>query len=66
MGIFVPSKRTQNRRFSYEPRYYDPFKDESVKRRMRVRSRARKSRGPAVAVYLALLLILALYIYTKM
>ncbi len=66
MGIFVPGKRRQNKRFSYEPRYYDPRKEQSIRRRMRIRSRAHKRRSPAGAVYFAILLILALYIYSQL
>ena len=65
MGIFIPGKRANNRRFSYEPRYYNPQKDENVKRRLRIMTRSRRRRGPAAgAIYLAALLILALYIYS--
>ncbi len=66
MGIFIPGKRTSNRRFSYEPRFYDPRKEESIKRRMRIQSRAQRRRSPAGAVYIAILLLLALYIYTTL
>ncbi|MDX1741776.1 MAG: hypothetical protein R3178_10795 [Rhodothermales bacterium] len=67
MGLFIPGKRSQNRRFSYEPRYYDPQKDESVRRRLRIMTRSRRRRRPAAgAIYLAALLILALYIYSQL
>ena len=58
-------RRVQPRRFQYDPRFYDPKKDERLKRRMRVeRSRARpKTKQPQfIAVGLALLLALYLYL----
>lgn len=66
MGLFTPSRRSAPRRFAYEPRFYNPEKDDSIKRRMRVQSRARRRRDPAGIIYLALLLILALFIYGSM
>lgn len=63
MGMFVSNRRSRPRRFDYEPRYYDPTKDEGIKRRMRVQSRARRRRDPSGIIYLAMLLILALFIY---
>ncbi len=67
MGIFIPGKRSQNRRFSYEPRYYDSSKDESVRRRLRIMSRSRrKSRSPVAAILLVGLLVLAIYIYSQL
>ncbi|HMB91292.1 MAG TPA: hypothetical protein VKP65_10630 [Rhodothermales bacterium] len=63
MGIFIPSRKVKNRRFSYEPRFYDPKKDEDLKRRMRVKSRARRRRSPAGLLYFFALLVFAIYIY---
>ena len=60
-----PRRRVQPRRFHYEPRFYDPSKDERVKRKMRVaRTYARpKTKQPAfIAVALGLLLVLYLYL----
>jgi hypothetical protein len=65
MGLFVQNKRSKPRRFDYEPRYYNPEKDQKLKHRMRVKSRAQRRRGPAGVVYIAMLLCLALYIYSK-
>jgi len=67
MGIFVSKRRVKNRRFAYEPRFYDPKKDDDIKRRMRVRSRARRRRNPVGNIFFfASMLFFALYIYYKM
>ena len=63
MGIFTPGRRAQPRRFSYEPRYYKPEKDESIKRRMRVKSASRSNRRKPNVIRIAILLVFALYIY---
>ncbi len=63
MGLFVPSRKAKPRRFSYEPRYYDPTRDESLKRRMRIRSRARRRRSPLGLLYFLAFLFFAIYIY---
>ena len=58
-------RRAQPRRFQYEPRFYDPTKDERLKRRIRIeRTRVRpKTKQPQfIAVGLALLLALYLYL----
>ncbi len=65
MGLFS-FRRVQPRRFSYDPRFYDPSKDERLKRRMR-RARPevrRKTKQPAfIAVGLGLLLVLYVYVH---
>ncbi len=63
MGLFIPSRKAAPRKFSYVPRYYDPTKDESLKRRIRIRSRARRRRSPVGLLYFIALLLFALYIY---
>ena len=57
-------RRVRPRKFSYEPRFYDPTKDDRLKRRMRsARPRVRrKSRQPAF-IAAGLGLVLALYLY---
>ena len=66
MGLFTPGRKANPRRFSYVPRYYDPSKDESLKRRMRIRSRSRRRRSPIALFYLIALLLFAIYIYTAL
>ncbi len=66
MGLFIPDRKVKPRRFSYEPRHYDPKKEESLKRRMRIRSRARRKRSPVGLLYFAALLLFAIYIYNAL
>ena len=66
MGLFIPNRKVKPRRFSYEPRHYDPKKDESLKRRMRIGSRARRRRSPIGLLYFAALLLFAIYIYNAL
>ena len=64
MSIFPPGSRAKHRRFSYEPRFYDPKKDEDLKRRMRIKSLSRrKRRSPAGIILFVLLLGMALFMY---
>jgi len=56
-------RKPKPRKFDYTPRYYDPRKDESLKRRMTIKSRVRRRRSPIALYYLAALLLTALYIY---
>ena len=63
MGLFVPSKQASHRRFAYRPRFYDPTKDERIKKRIRIQGRARRRRSPAGIIYFLLLLGMALFIY---
>jgi len=60
---FLLRRKPKPRQFDYTPRYYDPRKDESLKRRMRIQSRVRRRRSPIALYYLAALLLTALYIY---
>ncbi len=62
MGLFIPSKKATYRRFSYEPRFYDPEKEEKLKRRIRIKSKVRR-RSPAKSVFFMALLMLAAWIY---
>ena len=65
--MLLPRSRPRNRRFSYEPRYYDPKKDEDLRHRMRIRSLSRrKRRNPAGIILFVILLAMALYMYFEM
>jgi len=65
--MLLPRSRPRNRRFSYEPRYYDPKKDEDLRHRMRIRSLPRrKRRNPAGIILFVILLAMALYMYFEM
>ncbi len=66
MGLFIRNRKVKPRRFSYEPRHYDPTKDESLKRRMRIHSRARRRRSPVGLLYFLALLLFAIYIYNAL
>lgn len=66
MGLFAPGKGSRHRRYSYEPRYYNPEKEERLKRRMRIESKARRRKSPAGLIYFAMLLAFAVYVYTKL
>lgn len=61
MGLFTSNRRGP-RRFDYEPRYYNPEKDEKMKRRMRIRSRSRNRSTPGL-LYLGIMLVLVLLVY---
>lgn len=64
MGIFVRKPR-KPRNFKYEPRYYDPSKDDNLRRRMRVKRMSRSKRRNKFTnlLYFGGLLLFALYIY---
>ena len=66
MGLFTPTKRVKHRRFSYEPRFYDPEKEKKIKERLRIRSRARRRKTPYGLIYSIILLSLAVYIYMSL
>lgn len=67
MGIFVPGSRARHRRFDYEPRYYNPQKEESLRRRMRIKSLSRrKRRNPTGIILFVILLGLALFVYFQL
>jgi hypothetical protein len=59
-------RRARHRRFDYQPRFYDPKREEGIKRRMRIQSRAQRRRSPAGIIYFAILLIIALIIYNML
>lgn len=67
MGIFSTRRRSKPRRFDYEPRYYNPERDEGIKRRMRVKGRSRhKRRSKLDMLYLLILLLFAVFIYNQL
>ncbi|MDA0875432.1 MAG: hypothetical protein O3C45_10290 [Bacteroidetes bacterium] len=66
MGLFIPGRRVRNKRFDYEPRFYDPKKDEKLKQRMRIQARNRRRRSPMGLVYFLLLFGMAVYVYLKL
>lgn len=67
MSIFLPRTRAKHRRFSYEPRYYDPKKDEDLRRRMRIKSLSRrKRRNPSGIIVFIILFAMAVFIYMQL
>ncbi len=61
--MIVSNRKAKPRRFSYEPRFYYPTRDESLKRRMRIHSRARRRRSPLGLLYFFAILFFAIYMY---
>ncbi len=58
--------RAKPRKFSYEPRFYDPTKDDRLKRRMRsARPRVRPKSMQPKFIAVGLGLVLALYLYVN-
>ncbi len=66
MGLFIPSKRPVPRRFDYEPRFYDPSRDESLRQRLRVARKTRKRSNPTKALYYGVVLVIVLYILNEL
>lgn len=66
MSLFGSSRKP--RRFDYEPRFYNPEKDEKLKKRMRIKSqtRSRHSRNAPGLIYLCFLLMLVLFMYNTL
>ena len=60
MGLFTQKTRNP-RKFDYEPRFYNPDKEEKLRHRMRVKRRASKRRNPMAIVYFAVLLLIVLF-----
>lgn len=65
--MFFQRNRVKNHRFSYEPRYYDPSRDENIKQRMRIQSRslARRKKPTSFLIILALL-VMAVYVFLSL
>ena len=61
MGMFIPSRTRTPRQFSYEPRHYDPKKEERLRQRIQVKRKAGSRRSPAGLVYFLLLLALVVF-----
>ncbi len=61
-------RKPKYRRFEYQPRYYDPEKDEREKRKKRLKfryARRTKPRKTNQFIYIGVF-ILALYVYLKL
>ena len=66
MGLFLPGRRVRNKRFDYEPRYYNPKKDEKLKKRMRIQAFNRRRRSPMGIIYFIILCAMAIYVYQQL
>jgi hypothetical protein len=67
MAIFARGTRKKPRRFSYDPRYYDPRKEEDLRKRMRIRSLSRRpKRSPQGIIFFVILLVLAVWVYLNL
>ncbi len=64
MGLFSFGTRKKHKRFDYEPRYYNPEKEEDLRYRMRIKRKSRHNRrDKSGLLYLLILLMLVGYIY---
>lgn len=58
-------KRARHRSFSYEPRYYNPERDDRIKRRMRMQSKVHRGKSPGI-LRLVILGILSALVYFQL
>lgn len=65
MPLLTPRSRPRPRRFQYEPRFYDPKRDERIKQRLRFPRKTRRGKQPAF-IAVAVLLLVAFWIYTHL
>jgi hypothetical protein len=62
MGL-LSKKQVGNTRFDYAPRFYDPSREDRLKRRLRIKSKVKPRGRHQTALTLAILFILVLIIY---
>jgi hypothetical protein len=48
-------RRASYKRFNYEPRYYDPSKENRIRDRMRIQTRVRRGTGRSILLYVLIL-----------
>ena len=66
MGLFIPNRNVRHKRFEYEPRFYDPKKDEKLRQRIRVRRLTSKRRKGSGIIYFLILFAMAVYVYMNL
>ena len=66
MGLFIQGKKVRNKKYDYEPRYYNPKKEEKLKQRMRFTAPNKRRRSPVGLIYFVLLCAMAIYVYQKL
>jgi len=64
MSFFLPGKRPQPRRFSYEPRFYNPDEDRALRNRVQF-SRRSERRAPNRALLYGGLLAMLLFLLSR-
>jgi hypothetical protein len=64
MGL-ISKKQVRNTRFDYEPRFYDPTREDRLKRRMRIKSKSKPRGRNQSALTIGILFILVLIIYVS-
>lgn len=62
MGL-LSKKQLRNTRFEYEPRFYDPTKEDRLRRRMRIKSKVKPRGRHQSALTVGILFILVMIIY---
>ncbi|MEM1270428.1 MAG: hypothetical protein AAF752_15435 [Bacteroidota bacterium] len=67
--MLLPKRKIRNRKFHYEPRFYDPKREEDLKNRMRIKRTSyskRRSTRLTVFISMGILLLIAFYIYVNL
>lgn len=66
MGLFIPNRKVRNKRFDYEPRFYDPKKEERLRQRMRIKRVTGKRRNTSGIIYFTILFAIVIYVYLNL
>lgn len=62
MGL-LSGRRVRTKKFEYEPRYYDPSRDNRLRHRMQIRSKSKPRGRRQSALTLGIIFILVMLIY---
>ena len=60
--MLIPRQKYRHRKFGYEPRFYDPTKDENIRKRIRIKSKVRRGKHSNL-IWTAMLLVMIFYFY---
>lgn len=63
MALFTLGKKVRNKKFEYLPRFYDPRKDERLKKRMRIKVSTKHRRSPLTLIIFIVLVAMVAYMY---
>ncbi|GMQ82067.1 MAG: hypothetical protein BMS9Abin05_1508 [Rhodothermia bacterium] len=66
MGLFIQGKNKGNRRFSYEPRFYNPEKEERLRRRIQVKRMTGRRRNSLGLIIFGILAAMVFYVYLNL